>query len=243
MVARALIDDERRVELQGGRTDTLRFGGGLVWAIDNGLSRAEMRREALRLRILRAAEELFLREGLSSVTMDAIAAKAETTKATVYKYYQSKGALVTASVDYAISRCELSWREVVSKFQGAPLEVVVNFVNVVADEISKPSYRARLLVKLFEIFTGEHVPAKKVLEDYRKTLRERITGLCNQAGLLEPQKITAELEMILLGAALLVSSGSGQSTSTLLRSMANKVLRDAVARTAGSDPLQAFLDT
>lgn len=243
MVARALIDDERTAELQGGRKDALQFGGGLVWTIDNGLSRAEMRREALRLRILRAAEELFLREGLSPVTMDDIAAKAETTKATVYKYYQSKDALITASVDYAISRCELSWREIASTSQGAPLEVVIKFVNVVAAEISKPSYRAGLLVKLLEIFTGEHAPTKKVLEDYRATLRERIAGLCDQAGLSEPQKITAELEMILLGAALLVSSGSGLSASTLLRSMANTVLRDAAVRTPGSGPLQTLLDT
>lgn len=227
MVARALVDDERTAELQGGRTDALQCGGVLVWAIDNGLSRAEMRREALRLRILRAAEELFLREGLSLVTMDAIAAKAETTKATVYKYYQSKDALITASVDYAISRCELSWSEVASTSRSAPLEVVINFVDVVADEISKPAYKAGLLVKLLEIYTGEHAPTKEVLEGYRVILRERISGLCGQAGLREPQKVTAELEMILLGAALLVSSDSDQSASTLLRSMAKNVLRDA----------------
>lgn len=230
MVARTLIDDERAAELQGGRTDALLLGGGLTWAIDNGLSRAEMRRDALRVRILRAAEELFLSEGFLSVTMDAIAAKAATTKATVYKYYQSKDALIAASVDYAISRCELSWREVASKSQVAPLEVVMSFVNVVADEISKPSYRSGLLVKLLEIFMGEHAPTKAALEGYRSILRERISRLCSQAGLLEPQKTTAELEMILLGAVLLVSSGSAQSTSTLLRSMASKVLRDAAVR-------------
>lgn len=247
MAEREITDDEKKGELsavmQGEEKICSMTYSGSICAINNGLSRAEVRREALRLRILSAAEELFLREGLSTVTMDAIAAKAETTKVTIYKYYQSKEALITASVDYAVSRCELSWREVVARSQSDPLKVVLDFVNVVAAEISKSSYRTGLLVRLLEVFTDEHAPTRKVLEDYRATLRERISGLCAQAGLLEPKKIAAELEMILLGAALLVSSGSGQSAPSLLRSMANKVLRDAVPRTAGSNPLQTFFDT
>lgn len=232
MVARAISDDEKRDELfdtvQGVSKRRSMPHDGLICAIDSSTSRAEMRREALRLRILRAAEELFLREGLSTVTMDAIAAKAETTKATLYKYYQSKDILIIASVSYVISRCELSWSEIESKCHRAPLEMVMSFINVVADEISKPTYRIGFLVRLFELFTAEHAQIRTVLEGYRSTLRERISRLCSQAGLLEPEKVTAELEMILLGAALLADSDAGQSTSALLRSMANKVLRDAV---------------
>lgn len=231
MVARAIIDDEKKDELfvavQGVTKRRSTSRDGSIGATNNGASRAEMRREALRLRILRAAEELFLREGLATVTMDSIAAKAGATKATVYKYYQSKDALIIASVGYAISRCELSWAEIESKFQNAPLEMVMNFINIVANEISKPTCRVGLLVKLFELFTREQAPTRTILEGYRATLRERISRLCSQAGLLEPEKITAELEMILLGAALLANSGSGQSASTLLISMVKKVLRDA----------------
>ncbi|MEU0946888.1 TetR/AcrR family transcriptional regulator [Streptomyces canus] len=59
--------------------------------------RAELKRQA----IVRAARELFLREGFG-VGMDAIAAEADVSKVTVYNHFGSKEALFTAVITSAL---------------------------------------------------------------------------------------------------------------------------------------------
>ncbi|MFJ8083248.1 TetR/AcrR family transcriptional regulator [Streptomyces sp. NPDC096205] len=59
--------------------------------------RAELKRQA----IVRAARELFLREGFG-VGMDAIAAEAGVSKVTVYNHFGSKEALFTAVITHAL---------------------------------------------------------------------------------------------------------------------------------------------
>lgn len=59
--------------------------------------RAELKRQA----IVRAARELFLREGFG-VGMDAIAVEAGVSKVTVYNHFGSKGALFTAVITSAL---------------------------------------------------------------------------------------------------------------------------------------------
>jgi TetR/AcrR family transcriptional repressor of mexJK operon len=59
--------------------------------------RAELKRQA----IVRAARELFLREGFG-VGMDTIAAEAGVSKVTVYNHFGSKGALFTAVITDAL---------------------------------------------------------------------------------------------------------------------------------------------
>ncbi len=56
--------------------------------------RERQRREGYRETILHAAERVILRQGFSSTTMDDIAREAQYSKATLYKYVPSKGALL-----------------------------------------------------------------------------------------------------------------------------------------------------
>ncbi len=52
--------------------------------------RERLRRESNRSFILQAAEHVFVRRGFSLATMDAIAAEAQFSKATLYRYFPSK---------------------------------------------------------------------------------------------------------------------------------------------------------
>jgi AcrR family transcriptional regulator len=55
-------------------------------------------REAVRLALLRAAERCFARFGIAKTTMEDIAKAADVSRATVYRYFADREALVLASV-------------------------------------------------------------------------------------------------------------------------------------------------
>jgi AcrR family transcriptional regulator len=61
---------------------------------DLRLARAEERRRANRETILNAAEAVILRRGVGAVSMDDVAAEAQFSKATLYRYFRSKAELV-----------------------------------------------------------------------------------------------------------------------------------------------------
>ena len=61
-----------------------------------------------RQQILAAARELFLADGFERTSMDAIAARAEVSKRTVYDYYGDKRALLLEVVRHAVSALGLS---------------------------------------------------------------------------------------------------------------------------------------
>ncbi|WP_261845040.1 TetR/AcrR family transcriptional regulator [Aliamphritea ceti] len=73
------------------------------------MSKIEQNREKKRRAILQAAQEVFLSEGYVIASMDKIAAGAQVTKQTVYRYYPSKGELFKATLQYMGENSELDF--------------------------------------------------------------------------------------------------------------------------------------
>ena len=85
------------------------------------LSRVE-RRE----RILRAAKLVLLEKGLDAASMEDVAARAGTTKPTVYAHFKSKDELVSAVVEYVKGLFHGKLREP-EAYAGEPVEAVARF--------------------------------------------------------------------------------------------------------------------
>src|SRR5436190_8352224 len=63
-----------------------------------------------RERILHAARELFYRDGINAVSVDAIASAADTNKMTVYRHFSSKDGLVAAYLSELAEEGEALWQ-------------------------------------------------------------------------------------------------------------------------------------
>lgn len=64
----------------------------------NNLSPIEQRHAKMRARMIEAGFELFLQSGFRGISMEAIAARAEVAKPTLYKYFSDKETLFSAGV-------------------------------------------------------------------------------------------------------------------------------------------------
>src|SRR5262245_66154534 len=73
-----------------------------------------------RERILQAARELFYREGINAVSVDAIAAAAGTNKMTLYRHFESRDALISAYLAELAAEGEGVWDEARAAHPGDP---------------------------------------------------------------------------------------------------------------------------
>ncbi len=76
--------------------------------------RQERRRQEYREAILHAAEAAILRKGISSVSMDDVAAEAQFSKATIYRYFRNKAELVFEILVHFIEDLESHLQEIMT---------------------------------------------------------------------------------------------------------------------------------
>src|SRR3954470_12426719 len=133
-----------------------------------GVKRPSAPRERIpvapRERILAAARELFYRDGIRAVGVDAIAAAAGTNKMTLYRHFASKDALVAAYLEQLAAEGEALWDEARAAHPGDPqaqLRMLLKRISKFADESSgRGCALANAAVELAE--RGH--PARKIVE-------------------------------------------------------------------------------
>src|SRR6185503_16096580 len=102
-------------------------------------SMARLKRQATppRERILQAARELFYRDGVNAVSVDAIAAAAGTNKMTLYRHFASKDALLNEYLNELSAQADEVWEHARAAHPDdaqAQLRAVLKRVSQFADE-------------------------------------------------------------------------------------------------------------
>ena len=85
------------------------------------------RGEELRSHILSAAKEIFLEHGFERASMDQVAARAQTSKRSLYAHFASKEALYLAIVEY-VRGVSFERLKTLDDYPGPPLEALVQFL-------------------------------------------------------------------------------------------------------------------
>jgi AcrR family transcriptional regulator len=185
-----------------------------------------------RERILQAARELFYRDGLNAVGVDAIAAAAGTNKMTLYRHFASKDALVAEYLRGLSEQADAVWEEARAAHPGdaqAQLRAVLRRVSQFADECTgRGCALANAAVELGE----RRHPARRVIEAHKRRARERLQALCREAGYLHPESLADELFLLVEGARVSLQSVGPQGPGSRLFSLAEQLLRDAPMRGA-----------
>jgi len=163
-----------------------------------------------RERILQAARELFHREGIHAVSVDALAAAAGTNKMTLYRHFSSRDELVAAYVQTLAAEGEGVWEEARAthpKDPDAQLRFLLRQVSTFAAEgKGRGCALANAAVELAE---RKH-PARRVVEAHKRRQRERLVALVREAGYARPERLADELFLLIEGARVsLQSIGSG----------------------------------
>lgn len=161
-----------------------------------------------RERILQAAQELFSTEGLRRVTVDAVAERANTTKMAVYRHFASKEALVGEWLAIVIAQYAGELDRLAREHPVDARAQLTGWVRFVSDSLPRLSYRGCPFVNSLAELPDREDPARQQIERHKARQTNRITRLCIEAGLPEPEIAATHLIFLLEGAQVTVQNDS-----------------------------------
>jgi AcrR family transcriptional regulator len=191
-----------------------------------------------RERILRTARELFYRDGINAVSVDAIAAAAGTNKMTLYRHFDSKDALISAYLGALAAEGEGIWEEARAAHPGdaqAQLRYLLKHVSqFAAESTGRGCALANAAVELAE---RKH-PARKVVEAHKRRQCERLIALCREAGYAKPEQLADELFLLVEGARSSLQSVGPEGPGARLFALAERLLEAAPLRKGSGKKLK-----
>lgn len=159
-----------------------------------------------RERILAAARELFYARGIRAVSVDEIAAAADTNKMTLYRHFESKDRLVVEYLRTLATEMDGFWEKVARTHPHDARKQLEAWLQHLCAGMAEPANRGCAFVNAaVEIPEKDH-PAREVIERHKISTRDHIAKLCRNAGFSGPEKLADEIFLLLEGARVNMQS-------------------------------------
>jgi AcrR family transcriptional regulator len=159
-----------------------------------------------RMRILKTAQELFYRNGIHTVGVDAVAEAAGTNKTTLYRHFASKDELVAECLREYGRELQTAWAEIERAHAGKPKNQLLAWLRFIAEFKLGASERGCAFANAAVQLPQTDHPARRVVEEYKSRHRDLIIELCRKAGLRDPELLADELFLLGEGARLSIQS-------------------------------------
>lgn len=154
-----------------------------------------------RERLLRAASELFYREGIHSVGVDRILAEAGVTRATFYRHFPSKEDLVEAYL--GVEDAQIRAAFAAAEASGAEATQLVDLVIAgLADDVARHHTRGCPFINAAAEYPDADSPVRQAVGAHRAWFRTELEGVLRAAGV--PDAADAAAQLVLLRDAAMV---------------------------------------
>lgn len=179
-------------------------------------------------RILDVAAELFYRRGVHDVGMDELVKATGLGKASVYRVFASKDALITA---YLARRAETIFGLIDADIahHEDPRDAIMAIIEAVEADVAGPSFRGCAFNNASIEFGDPANSARTVAREYREGLQDRLINLATTicGGGAEGKRLGEEIALIIegmyLSAAHLGSSGPARRGRGLVLRLLSEV--------------------
>ena len=151
-------------------------------------------------RIFEAAKNLFYRYGIRGVSVDAIAAEADTTKVTLYRVFDSKEQLICAVLEDQAQRFWRWWDSVAARYPGQPREQISALFSELSDFMEQETSErgCPLTNAAVEVVEEDH-PARELLRKNKAEKVRRLRELCRELGARQPEALADALMLLVNG--------------------------------------------
>ncbi len=184
----------------GQRERLFRYGGSVPSTVAAAASVALAAEPAVkaspaRERLLSVASELFYREGIHRVGMDRLLAEAGVTRATMYRHFSGKEALVAAYLhrEDALARAGFAARHPESAEQ---------LIHWIADDLAGTHPRGCAFINAAAEYPDPDSAVRRIVRDHRAWFREAVMRVLEAASV--PDATTAADALVQLRDAALV---------------------------------------
>ena len=161
-----------------------------------------------RERISRAAYDLFSREGVRSVGVDAVIARAGTAKMTLYRNFPSKDDLI---VEFLRRREQLwtrEWLQTESRRRGGtPRDQLLAIFDVFAEWFSRPDFEGcSFLTTMIEVNDRDH-PVHQAAVGHLANIRDYIKELAAEIGIHDTDSFARKWHILMKGSIMAAHEG------------------------------------
>ena len=165
-------------------------------------------RDSGRERLSRAAYDLFSREGVRAVGVDAVIARAGTAKMTLYRNFPSKDDLI---LDFLRRREQLwtrEWLEAESQRRGeTPRDRLLAIFDVFSEWFGQPDFEGcAFLTTMIEINDQDH-PVHQAAVVHLANIRSYIERLAAEAGILDVDSFARKWHILMKGSIMAAHEG------------------------------------
>ena len=185
-----------------------------------------------RERILAAARELFYRDGIRAVGVEAIATAAGTNKMTLYRHFASKDALVAEYLRQLAAEGDSIWQAAREEYPHDPQAQLLALLRRVSQFSDECSGRGCAFANAAVELAGRKHPARRIVEEHKRLQCERLVQLCREAGFARPERLADEIFLLLEGANVSLQSVGPAGPGSRLFALAQALLAAAPRRAA-----------
>jgi AcrR family transcriptional regulator len=149
--------------------------------------------------LLRAAAELFYREGVRAVGVDAVVERAGVNKMSLYRQFSSKDDLVVAYLEHSDREFFARFERSIAKHPGDAVKQLNQYFADLARRASKTDYRGCPFVNVSAEFPDASHPARLCVSRNKARLIARLNELAAQADAREPAALADALALLIEG--------------------------------------------
>jgi AcrR family transcriptional regulator len=153
-----------------------------------------------RERILATASDLFYREGIRAIGIDTVIAASGVSKASLYRAFDSKDALVAAFMTERDRMFWIWWDKIAAKHADNPRALLDALLEGVVSQINRVTYRGCPFLNMATEFPDDAHPGRIVARANKDEMRRRLAELCARIGVSHPERIAGQLMLLINGA-------------------------------------------
>lgn len=173
--------------------------------------------------LLTVASALFYERGIRAAGVNLIAARAGVTKMTLYAHFGSKDGLVAAHLRARDQR----WRDELQSRLAAtstPREQLLAIADAYRSWAETDAFRGCGFVNAAAELTDPDHPGRTVITEHKRSVRDRLETIAQDAGCAEPADVAEEWFILLEGATITASIRGDAAPLHRARDMALRLL-------------------
>lgn len=178
--------------------------------------------------ILDVASDLFYRQGIRAVGVDAIVARAGIAKMTLYQHFGSKEDLILAFLRRRDERWRAWLRTAVERRATLPKERLLAIFDALAEWFAAPEFRGCAFINTaIEVADPAH-PAHRVALEHKQLMQAYIAELAREAGVRESEPLSRRLLLLVEGAVVTAQVGTDPAPARQARQAAEVLITSAL---------------
>ena len=174
--------------------------------------------------IIKAAYEIFYKDGFHNSGVDKILADTGISKRTLYKYFRSKEELIIAVVEYYQQILFEKIPQILSQKSKDPKKQILALFDIKKEEFKNGDFSGCFAINAKLEFESKNSLIENSCQSFYLMLEEYVKDLCKKAKLKNPRRLARKIMILFDGAMVLGQMHHDHSTMKEAREMASSLI-------------------